>query len=466
MPSLNGSKVANGKIKPGIKNNRKSHSKSRSKSNTVPMQPLNTPPPPPPPPPPLGLYVHWPFCLSKCPYCDFNSYTKARVPQQKWRQALSGELTSSRQLWPRQKLASIFFGGGTPSRMAPETIAEIIQQASSLWIPTPNMEITLECNPGDVTKERLRLWADAGVNRISIGVQSFNDPILRFLGRRHNAEQARRALKWTASHFQRFSLDLIYCHPNQTLKQWQDDLDEGLSFGSEHLSAYELTIEENTPFYQAAKRGRLILPAEDARLKLRRETIARLKNAELDEYEVSNYARGGAVCRHNLNIWNGGDYIALGPGAHGRGSVRKSSDDSHPHANRFAVLRTPNPDLWLQRACHDSKCEPLCVPLSWRERRDEAFLLAMRTHSGLTRNHLLRESGTQDFAKALGSSHNLTSAQEQGWLREDLQGLRATPSGLERLDGLLARLLESVPVTVTTPVAASVNATASPTSLP
>ena len=397
--------------------------------------------------PPLGIYVHWPFCFSKCPYCDFNSYARTDVPQKLWREALLAEIRNAKRLWRPQPLGGVFFGGGTPSLMSPETIAGIVSLAFSEWHPAESPEVVLECNPGDITDERLRLWTEAGVNRVSVGVQSFDDGVLRFLGRRHDGADARRAASLTAERFGRFSLDLMYGHRGQEIEMWRRDLSEALSFGGEHLSAYELTLEEGTPFYAEARRGRVLLADEESRLAMRDAADELCGAAGLTRYEVSNYARGGCECRHNLGVWGGGDYVAVGPGAHGRGT---RGDE------RFAVMRERSPGGWLRRTRGDGDGDSDGDSdgagagddfriLSWGERRDEAFLFGMRKADGLTRDHLERESGCRDFGEVLGGSGGLERAKCEGWLEEDELGLRATASGFDRLDGLLSRLLSTAP---------------------
>ncbi|MDA7983619.1 MAG: radical SAM family heme chaperone HemW [Alphaproteobacteria bacterium] len=393
--------------------------------------------------PPLGIYVHWPFCFSKCPYCDFNSYARTDVPQKLWREALLAELGNAKRLWRPQPLGGVFFGGGTPSLMSPETISGIVSLAFSEWHPAESPEVVLECNPGDITDERLRLWTEAGVNRVSVGVQSFDDGVLRFLGRRHDGADARRAASLTAERFGRFSLDLMYGHRGQEIEMWRRDLSEALSFGGEHLSAYELTLEEGTPFHAEARRGRVLLADEESRLAMRDAADELCGAAGLTRYEVSNYARGGCECRHNLGVWGGGDYVAVGPGAHGRGTRG---------GERFAVMRERSPGGWLRRTRGDGDGDGDGAGagddfriLSWGERRDEAFLFGMRKADGLTRDHLERESGCRDFGEVLGGSGGLERAKCEGWLEEDELGLRATASGFDRLDGLLSRLLSTAP---------------------
>ena len=283
--------------------------------------------------PAFGVYLHWPFCASKCPYCDFNSHVREAIDTTAWQKALCAELEdSATSFWTKDPqgtplaAASVFFGGGTPSLMPPDSVAAVIEKVQFLWPHKGRVEITLECNPSDLDEAHCRALRDAGVNRLSIGVQSFDDAVLAFLGRRHDAAQARAALTAAVKTFDRVSLDLIYAHPEQTRAAWREDLAQGLSFATEHLSAYQLTLEPNTPFYSQARRGDFALPVEATALALWNETQEATTKAGLIRYETSNHARGGVAgaADHNLQIWRGGDYAAIGPGAHGRATLNQS----------------------------------------------------------------------------------------------------------------------------------------------
>jgi len=286
----------------------------------------------------LAVYVHWPFCESKCPYCDFNSHVAEGVDDGRWRSALLAELDHFAQGLEGRRVASIFFGGGTPSLMAPETAAAVIGRVKSLWPAAEDLEVTLEANPSSVEAGRFRAFLDAGVNRVSIGVQSLRPESLQFLGRRHSAAEALSAIAAAAKTFERFSFDLIYGLPGQTADAWRRELAEAVKMAGGHVSAYQLAIEPGTPFHrdgvQAAPEG---LGAD-----LYAITQEVLEKAGLRAYEISNHARPGAECRHNLDIWQGAEYVGIGPGAHGR--LRARLRDG---AATEAVYQVHAPGRWL-----------------------------------------------------------------------------------------------------------------------
>ena len=267
---------------------------------------------------PLALYVHWPFCVSKCPYCDFNSHVRAQIDQDLWRDSLLSDLAYEARLLPGRKLSSIFFGGGTPSLMDPTTVEAIIGAATRHWASAGNLEITLEANPNSVEADRFADLAAAGVNRLSLGLQSFDDRSLDFLGRAHSATEGLRALETAQANFERVSFDLIYALPGDTERAWEATLSKALSLGTTHLSLYQLTIEPGTRFASmVAKREFEPLDA-DAAAALYELTDAMTSAARMPLYEISNYARPGHQSRHNLTYWRYGDYVGVGPGAHGR----------------------------------------------------------------------------------------------------------------------------------------------------
>ena len=398
--------------------------------------------------PAFGVYLHWPFCASKCPYCDFNSHVRDAVDTAAWQKALCAELEdAAAHLWanppdaPRQ-VASVFFGGGTPSLMPPECVAAILEKVQALWQSLDAIEITLECNPSDLDEARCRGLRDAGVNRLSIGVQSFDDAVLSFLGRRHDGAQARAALTAACKTFPRVSLDMIYAHPEQSVRAWREDLHQGLAFATEHVSAYQLTLEPNTPFYAQARRGVFSVPGEDAALALWNETQEVTVRAGLVRYETSNHARGGVAgaSRHNLEIWRGGDYAAIGPGAHGRTTMESRRQNAVQDKKRIAVSRIASPERWLalRSTGKDTLSEEQL--LSADEIRDEIFLNGLRLSTGVSRARLTRETGYQDFQQALPADR-LTSLVESGLLVLDETGLRTTEAGAVRLNAILGYLL-------------------------
>lgn len=266
----------------------------------------------------LALYLHWPFCASKCPYCDFNSHVRSTIDLDQWRTAFIKELRRHRELIGPRTISSIFFGGGTPSLMPPALVNDILSEINRLWDVPARIEITLEANPNSVEVDNFKALAQAGINRVSLGIQSFNSNDLKFLGRLHSVDEGRNAIETAQSCFKRVSFDLIYARPNQTLKQWESELKDALSYGTEHLSLYQLTIEPGTAFATRHARGDFILPDEDLAADLYEMTTNSCAEHGLISYEVSNYAKLGCESQHNLAYWRYQDYAGIGPGAHGR----------------------------------------------------------------------------------------------------------------------------------------------------
>ena len=267
---------------------------------------------------PLALYIHWPFCVSKCPYCDFNSHVRETIDQSAWCAAMLQDMAHEAALLPHRRIGSIFFGGGTPSLMPPSTVAALIDAAESRWGFEENVEITLEANPSSVESARFADLAAAGVNRVSLGLQALEDEALSFLGRAHDVQEGLAALDIAQDSFARVSFDLIYARPGQTIEGWADELHRALSFGTEHLSLYQLTIEPGTRFATLVARGEIEVVDPDHGAELFELTQRMALAAGLPAYEVSNHARPGRESRHNLTYWRYGDYAGIGPGAHGR----------------------------------------------------------------------------------------------------------------------------------------------------
>jgi putative oxygen-independent coproporphyrinogen III oxidase len=318
----------------------------------------------------LALYIHWPFCVTKCPYCDFNSHVREGVDQGAWREALLADLRHEAALTRGQSLVSIFFGGGTPSLMPPATVEAVIAEALRLWPPEPGLEITLEANPSSVEAARFADFAAAGVNRVSLGLQALDDAALKLLGRPHDLAQGLAALDVAQRHFGRVSFDLIHSRPGQTVGDWQAELARGLSFGTDHLSAYQLTIEEGTRFHTLARKGLLELPGEEAAADMFELTGEQCAAAGLPLYEISNHARPGFESRHNLQYWTYGDYAGVGPGAHGR-------------RGGLATQRLRRPEAWLEavgRAGHGLESEEPIAPAAAAE---EALLMGLRLAHGI-----------------------------------------------------------------------------------
>ncbi len=318
----------------------------------------------------LALYVHWPFCVSKCPYCDFNSHVRASVDQDAWAAALLADLAHEARLTRGRALGSIFFGGGTPSLMPPATVAAIVEKARDFWAVAGSLEITLEANPSSVEASRFADLAVAGVNRVSLGIQALDAATLGFLGRAHSVDEGVRALATAQANFDRVSLDLIYARPDQPLDAWLAELDRALAFGTEHLSLYQLTIEPGTRFATLFEKGELVPLDTDAAADMFEATRARLSASGLPAYEISNHARPGAESRHNLTYWRYGDYVGIGPGAHGR-------------RDGVATVRHRKPENWLSavaRNGHGLQSEEVLPP---QDRAREALVMGLRLAEGV-----------------------------------------------------------------------------------
>ena len=318
----------------------------------------------------IALYVHWPFCVSKCPYCDFNSHVRASIDQDAWRDALLADLAFEAQLLPGRKLTSIFFGGGTPSLMDPGTVEAVISAAMTHWNAAADIEITLEANPNSVEAARFADLVCAGVNRVSLGLQSFDDRSLAFLGRAHSAREGFAALETAQKHFRRVSFDLIYALPGDTDASWSATLAQALSLGTRHLSLYQLTIEPGTRFASMVTRREFEPLNPESAATLYELTDAMTSSARMPAYEISNYARAGTESRHNLTYWRYGDYAGIGPGAHGRRLGMRSVRHKKPENFLSAIVRNGN-GISEQ------------APLSSTEAADEALVMGLRLSEGV-----------------------------------------------------------------------------------
>lgn len=375
----------------------------------------------------FGLYVHWPFCLSKCPYCDFNSHVRARVDEQAFGAALVRELdevASRMDVAPR--LDSIFFGGGTPSLMPGNCVQSVIEYAEKRFGFTPDIEITLEANPTSVEAGRFHAYRAAGVNRVSLGVQALNDADLRALGRLHSVDEAMRAVDLARNVFSRVSFDLIYARPGQTLEGWAAELEQALTIGCSHYSLYQLTYEEGTPFHAALARG--LMKELDAELAsaMFEHTQRRMEAAGFPAYEISNHARPGQESRHNLLYWRYGDYVGIGPGAHGRISMG---------GQRTATETERSPEKWLERVGADGQGILKWEPVSLEDQFSEALLMGLRLREGLDLHWLEAKC-----ARTL-SRERLKTLVERDLLAFDGRTLSTTRSGRLVLNAILKSLL-------------------------
>jgi oxygen-independent coproporphyrinogen-3 oxidase len=323
----------------------------------------------------FGIYVHWPYCEAKCPYCDFNSYVSRSIDHDAWRRAYVSELTRYASETPGRLVNSVFFGGGTPSLMEPRTVEAVLNCIAKNWPIANDLEVTLEANPSSVEADKFAAFRAAGVNRVSLGVQALNDTDLRRLGRLHNVKEALRALEIARSCFDRASFDLIYARQNQSLKDWESELKQALTMGFLHFSLYQLTIEDDTAFGERYKRGTLTgLPNDDLSADMYTLTHALCEDAGLPYYEVSNFAAPGEESRHNLIYWTYGDYLGIGPGAHSRITLGENT--------RLAVETKLNPMGWLMSALAGGG-ESARVELTASEQADELLVMNMRLRRGM-----------------------------------------------------------------------------------
>ena len=381
--------------------------------------------------PGFGLYIHWPFCRAKCPYCDFNSHVRDDVNEKRFRDALLTELDHFAVVAPRRMLTSIFFGGGTPSLMSEETVGSLIARAAKHWRFAPDIEITLEANPNSAEAERFHGYRNAGVNRLSIGVQALDDRALAFLGRLHGADEALHAIEIAAKIFPRFSFDLIYARPEQSLDAWCAELSQALALGSDHLSLYQLTLEEGTSFYTRAARGEFAIPDQDRAAAFYELTQELTEAAGMPAYEISNHARPGQESRHNLVYWRYQDYVGVGPGAHGRLTTAPAAKTG------FRQERAP--ETWLATVTRDGHATCETFELSANERIAEMLMMGLRLREGVSEQAFIDETGST-FADALDrrAFEDLIGGE---FIDYDGAALRATAAGRLMLNAVLAKLL-------------------------
>ena len=377
--------------------------------------------------PGFGVYVHWPFCAAKCPYCDFNSHVRHQpVDQPRFVQAFLKEMATMRRLTGSRTVTSIFMGGGTPSLMAPETVDAILNGIARHWHVPDGIEITLEANPSSVEAERFRGYRAAGVNRVSLGVQALNDRDLKFLGRLHDVADALKAIRLARDIFPRMSFDLIYARPNQTVEDWDRELKEAVSYAVDHLSLYQLTIEEGTPFYGLHKAGKLVVPDGEQSAVLYEATQEITEREGMPAYEVSNHARPGSESRHNLTYWRYGDYIGIGPGAHGRLTTGGA---------KIATATERKPEGWLELVEAEGHGMVDQELLEREAQADELLLMGLRLKEGVDLARWQSLSGRdpdpdrEQFLIEHGCIERLGNSR-----------LRCTPAGMLILDAVVADL--------------------------
>jgi putative oxygen-independent coproporphyrinogen III oxidase len=375
---------------------------------------------------PLALYIHWPFCVSKCPYCDFNSHVRESVDQAAWRAALLADMAHEAQVSGRRQLTSIFFGGGTPSLMPPETVAALIEAAEHHWGFAQGIEITLEANPSSVEAARFADLARAGINRVSLGLQALDNEALHFLGRAHDVAEGLAALDTAQAHFARVNFDLIYARPDQSEEDWEAELGRALGFGTTHLSLYQLTIEPGTRFATLVAQGALIPADPDHGAILFELTAAMTSAAGLPAYEVSNHARVGDESRHNLSYWRYDDYLGIGPGAHGR-------------RGGLATLRHKKPENWMSGVARNVNGLQSETPLSPQEQAREALLMGLRLHEGVDLGQIAMRSAVAQ--NQLISHKDVARLEHHGLILASGDHLRVTPAGMLLLDHILGEIV-------------------------
>ncbi len=373
-----------------------------------------------------ALYIHWPFCLAKCHYCDFNSHVRSGIDHARWEAALLADMRHERANTPAEALTSVFFGGGTPSLMPPALVERLLREAQGLWGFAPDIEITLEANPSSVEAANFRALAAAGINRVSLGLQALDDETLRFLGRLHDAAEGLAALEVAQRHFARVNFDLIYARPGQTPGQWRAELERALGFGTGHLSLYQLTIEPGTRFATMVREQAFTPLDDDAAGDLYALTRELTTAAGMPAYEVSNHARPGEESRHNLTYWRYQDYCGIGPGAHGRrGGV--------------ATVRHRKPENWLAAVAKSDNGVSETRVLESREQAAEAMLMGLRLAEGVDLAGLAGRFGLPEDALCDPGKFDFYTAKGLVWRNSNRIGV--TEAGMPLLDGLLGELV-------------------------
>ncbi len=380
-----------------------------------------------PDPSAFGVYVHWPFCLSKCPYCDFNSHVRhVAIDQERFARAFAREIETTAGRVGQRDVTSIFLGGGTPSLMQPQTVGTILDAIGKHWRVAADVEVTLEANPTSVEATRFAGYRAAGVNRVSLGVQALDDVSLKMLGRLHTAQEAMDAVAIARNTFGRYSFDLIYARPDQTPQMWTEELKRAIGEAAEHLSLYQLTIEEGTPFFGLHAAGKLKTPDEGLARALYDVTQEVCSRHGLPAYEISNHARPGAECRHNLVYWRGHEYAGIGPGAHGRLDI---------NGVRYATATDKRPEAWLMRVEASGHGIVTDDMLNSEERADEFLLMGLRLTEGIDPKRYAALSG-----RPL-DEHRIAMLKEEGAIAVDADGrLRVTQAGFPVLDAVVADL--------------------------
>jgi oxygen-independent coproporphyrinogen-3 oxidase len=379
----------------------------------------------------VAIYIHWPFCKAKCPYCDFNSHVRDKIEYERYLHAYMQEISYFSEYLHDKTITSIFFGGGTPSLMPVQIAEQIINKLAKVSNLPAGVEITMEANPTSVEISTFKDFCNAGINRISIGVQSLDDDILKFLGREHNAGEAISAIEHAAKYTNNYSFDLIYATPNQTVDVWKKQLNEALQLSSKHMSLYQLTIEKGTPFYAAYNKGEFKLPCEDTQLDLYNATNEIAAQHGLSPYEISNYASEGYECRHNLSYWHYDEYLGIGAGAHSR---IRMGDNNLLHA----VMMTHSPEKWLKRVEEVGCGIQSEIALLYNDILSESMLMGLRISNGISRERfakLFKKQPEDIFEESM-----LLELCNQNLMILDNKGMRLTPRGRNVINNIVYRL--------------------------
>ncbi|MGH1403067.1 MAG: radical SAM family heme chaperone HemW [Alphaproteobacteria bacterium] len=378
----------------------------------------------------MGIYIHWPFCAAKCPYCDFNSHVRETFDQEEWAKAYVTALEHYARDVPDKQVVSIFFGGGTPSLMDGKTVETIIDAIQRLWSIANDLEVTLEANPTSIEIDKFKSFQAAGVNRISIGVQAFRDKDLSFLGREHDAKEARKAIEIASNIFDRFSFDLMYGRPEQSLTDWESELNEAINYARGHMSLYQLTIERNTPFYMRHSRGEFLIPDDVEGAEFYHVTQDILEGGGLPAYEVSNHAAEGLECRHNLIYWHMADYIGVGAGAHGRFMCGDT---------KYATRDHSAPEIWLKRVSERGHGAHEREALSCDDRFFECLMMGLRLYQGISVARCEEISG-RSFKDMIDQEH-LKTVINEGWIEKGGDNLRLSREGMLRLNAIIPYII-------------------------
>ena len=387
--------------------------------------------------PSLGVYVHWPFCEVKCPYCDFNSHVRENIDFDSWNDSLLGELRESKKHLGDRQLETIFFGGGTPSLMPPYIVKNVIDEIKSLWGFSSDVEVSMEANPGSFDESRFTEYASSGVTRVSLGVQSFNDENLRFLGRIHNVEDSKRAIRFAGEVFNRMSIDMIYGLPEQSLEDWRSELSWGIDFAkkcrAKHVSLYQLTIEKGTYFDTAHRLKKFTMPGEEKQYDFFSISNKVTEERGLAAYEVSNYAERGEESRHNVRVWQYRDYLGIGPGAHSRFQI---DGKTYARSNYRLV------EKWLSHQKINNEGVEFVQEIEDEVACEEAIMMGLRLYRGISKSDIERR-----FSGSWGdmfSSEKLQVLIEGGDLQEDSDYIMASKQGISRLNQVVLYFVDAM----------------------